>query len=150
MQGKYAEAEPLYARCQAIEEKALGPEHPSLATTLNNRAGLLGSQVRAARNSGKILLLAMQCKFEEADPLCLRAIEIGEKTLGPDHPSLATRLNNRGWLSICSSAFLALTTFLLQFYATFQGKYEEAGPLYERSLAIREKALGPDHPDVAQ
>ncbi|CAN0413880.1 unnamed protein product, partial [Laminaria digitata] len=92
MQGKYAEAEPLYARCQAIEEKALGPEHPSLATTLNNRAGLL---------------------------------------------------------SICSSAFLALTTFLMQFYATFQGKYEEAGPLCERSLAIREKALGPDHPDVA-
>ena len=36
MQGKYAEAEPLYARCQAIVEKALGPEHPSLATTLNN------------------------------------------------------------------------------------------------------------------
>ncbi|CAN0527328.1 unnamed protein product, partial [Laminaria digitata] len=67
----------------------------------------------------------MQCKFEEADPLYLRAIEIGEKTLGPDHPSLATRLNNRGLLSI-------------------------SGPLYERSLAIREKALGPDPPDVAQ
>ena len=30
-----------------------------------------------------------------------------------------------------------------------QGKYDEAGPLYERSLAIREKALGPDHLDVA-
>ena len=31
-----------------------------------------------------------------------------------------------------------------------QGKLEEAAPLYKRSRAIREKVLGPDHPDVAQ
>ena len=43
-------------------------------------------------------LLATQGKFEEADSLYLRAIEIGEKTLGPDHPDLATRLNNRAGL----------------------------------------------------
>ena len=30
-----------------------------------------------------------------------------------------------------------------------QGKYVEAEPLYKRSLAIREKALGPEHPNVA-
>jgi tetratricopeptide (TPR) repeat protein len=30
-----------------------------------------------------------------------------------------------------------------------QGQYAQAEPLYKRSLAIREKALGPDHPDVA-
>ena len=30
-----------------------------------------------------------------------------------------------------------------------QGSYAEAEPLYQRSLAIWEKALGPDHPDVA-
>jgi tetratricopeptide (TPR) repeat protein len=30
------------------------------------------------------------------------------------------------------------------------GRYREAEPLLQRSLAIREKALGPDHPDVAQ
>ena len=29
-----------------------------------------------------------------------------------------------------------------------QGRYAEAEPLYQRSLAFREKALGPDHPDV--
>ncbi len=27
---------------------------------------------------------------------------------------------------------------------------DEAGPLHQRSLAIREKVLGPEHPDVAQ
>ena len=30
-----------------------------------------------------------------------------------------------------------------------QGKYEEAQRLYERLLAIREKVLGPDHPEIA-
>lgn len=40
---------------------------------------------------------------------------------------------------------LTITTFFL---AT-QCKFEEAKPLYERSLAILEKALGPDHPGFA-
>ena len=48
LQGKFAEAERLYERCQAIEEKVLGQEHPDFLTTLNNRANLLHSQVRAS------------------------------------------------------------------------------------------------------
>ena len=31
-----------------------------------------------------------------------------------------------------------------------QGNYAEEEPLYRRALAIGEKALGPDHPDVAR
>jgi tetratricopeptide (TPR) repeat protein len=31
----------------------------------------------------------------------------------------------------------------------FQSKYEQAAPLYKRSLEIKEKSLGKDHPDVA-
>ncbi len=31
-----------------------------------------------------------------------------------------------------------------------QGRYAEAEPLYKRALSIREKALGLEHPDVAQ
>jgi Tetratricopeptide repeat len=30
-----------------------------------------------------------------------------------------------------------------------QGDFAEARPLYERALAIREKVLGPEHPDTA-
>ncbi len=37
---------------------------------------------------------------------------------------------------------------LAQLYVN-QGRYAQAEPLHKRSLAIREKALGPDHPDVA-
>ncbi len=36
------------------------------------------------------------------------------------------------------------------FYLHHQAAYAETGPLFERALAIFEKALGPDHPDVAQ
>ena len=46
MQGKYDEAEPLFRRAIDIGEKTLGPEHPNLATGLNNLARLLRAQVR--------------------------------------------------------------------------------------------------------
>jgi tetratricopeptide (TPR) repeat protein len=49
-----------------------------------------------------------------------------EAALGPDHPNVAIRLNN-----------------LAALYQA-QGKYAEAEPLYQRSLAIVEKALGAD------
>ncbi len=42
---------------------------------------------------------------------------------------------------------LSLTHLALLYQA--QGKYAEAEPLYQRSLAIIEKALGPQHPNVA-
>jgi Tetratricopeptide repeat len=57
-------------------------------------------------------------------PRCM----LKEKALGPDHPDVATSLNN-----------LALLYHV-------QGLHEQAEPLYNRSLAIMEKALGPEHP----
>lgn len=43
-------------------------------------------------------ILCVQGKYEEADIFFLDAIEISTATLGPDHPSLATTLNNRACL----------------------------------------------------
>ena len=40
MQGKYAEAEPLYKRSLSIREKALGQNHPDVASSLYNHAYL--------------------------------------------------------------------------------------------------------------
>ena len=40
-QSRYAEAESLYQRSLAIRQKALGPEHPRVATSLENYAALL-------------------------------------------------------------------------------------------------------------
>ncbi|CAM9170764.1 unnamed protein product, partial [Ectocarpus sp. 8 AP-2014] len=80
------------------------------------------------RQAGRVLKL--MGKYAEADPLYLRAIEIGENTLGLDHPALATQLNN--WAGLLES----------------QGKFFEAEPLYRRATEIWETALGPEHPNV--
>ncbi len=112
---RYDEAKPLYQRALGIREKALGPEHPDVATSLNNLAALYRAQG----------------KYAEAEPLYQRALGIREKALGPEHPDVATSLNN-----------------LAELYRA-QGKYAEAEPLYQRALRIREKALGPEHPTVA-
>ena len=45
-QGKLDEAEPLYRRSLAMREKALGQDHPDVATSLNNIAALLENKVR--------------------------------------------------------------------------------------------------------
>ena len=77
-QGRYAEAEPLYKRALAIREKALGPDHPDVALSLNNLAFLYDKQGR----------------YADAEPLYKRSLAISEKALGPDHPDVATSLNN--------------------------------------------------------
>ena len=46
--GRYREAEPLYQRSLAIREKALGPDHPNVATSLENYAALLRKLDRTA------------------------------------------------------------------------------------------------------
>ena len=71
-------------------------------------------------------------EYEKAIPFWRRALELGEKEFGPNHPITA-----------------ALLDALAQTYHA-QGRHAEAEPLHQRSLAIREKALGPEHPDVAQ
>lgn len=46
LQEKRDDAEPLYERATKIWEKALGPDHPIVATVLTDWAELLQSQVR--------------------------------------------------------------------------------------------------------
>src|ERR1700694_3122395 len=75
--------------------------------------------------------LYSQGNYRQATIIMGQALGVAEKTFGPDHPDVATTLNN---LALLYKA---------------QGQYAQAEPLYKRSLAIREKALGPDHPDVA-
>jgi tetratricopeptide (TPR) repeat protein len=113
--GDYAGAQPADERALAIWERVLGPEHPAVATSLNNLA-----EVHRA-----------QGHYEAAEPLYQRALAIWERVLGPEHPDVATGLNN-----------------LAELYDD-QGRYAEAEPLYQRALALREQALGPTHPDLA-
>jgi tetratricopeptide (TPR) repeat protein len=113
--GQYAKAEPLLQRALTIWEKVLGPEHPDVATSLNNLA----------------LLYRVQGQYAKAEPLYQRALTIWEKALGPEHPDVALSLNNLAGL-----------------YQD-QGQYAKAEPLYQRALVIAEKALGPTHSQMA-
>ncbi|CAB1104153.1 unnamed protein product [Ectocarpus sp. CCAP 1310/34] len=87
-------------------------------------------------------------KYAEADPLFLRAIDIRERTLDPDHHDLAVWLGNRAVL-LANQSFLAWKTVLKRFPITLQGKYAEADPLILRAMDIGKSPLGPDHPDLA-
>ena len=67
-QGRYAEAEPLYRRTLSINEKALGPDHPSVGTTLNNLAGLFRQQKRWREG----LVLARRATYSFAERFAVR------------------------------------------------------------------------------
>ena len=142
-QGRYAEAEPLFKRSLAIWEKALGPEHPDVATSLSNLGVLIGMQGRYADAepllkrslairekilgpdhrdvAGSLNNLATQYgeqgRYAEAEPLHKRSLGILEKTLGPEHPDVALSLNN-----------------LAEFYR-IQGRYSSALPIVQRTIS---------------
>jgi CHAT domain-containing protein/Tfp pilus assembly protein PilF len=154
--GKYAEAIPLAERTLALIETALGPEHPSVATWLNNLTELYGRQGR----------------YGEAETLARRSLAIFEKALGPEHPEVATSLNNLALTYVGQGRTGEAETLLKRSLAMReralgpehllvaesqgnlaevyreQGRYGEAEPLYKRSLETQEKALGPAHPDA--
>jgi CHAT domain-containing protein/Tfp pilus assembly protein PilF len=158
VQGRYADAEPLYKRALAIREKTFGPDHPDVGQSLNNLTLLFQTQGRysdaeplykralaipekafgldhpdvglSLNNLG--VLFQTQGRYSDAEPLYKRALAIREKAFGPDHPDVGQSLNN-----------------LAVLYQT-QGRYTDAEPLLKRVLAIRKKVLGADHPDVGQ
>ncbi|MDJ0521640.1 MAG: CHAT domain-containing protein [Planctomycetota bacterium] len=115
-EGKYREAAPVARQVLELRERALGPDHPDVATSLNNLAAMLEALG----------------EYKQARPLYERALRIWEKASGPEHEDVGTGLNN----------LAALLRTL--------GEYEEARPLYERALAIWEKTYGPDDPNVAR
>jgi tetratricopeptide (TPR) repeat protein len=73
-----------------------------------------------------------RARYQEAEPLYLRALRIREQPLEPEYLQVATSLDE---LAILYSK---------------QSKYVEAEPLYLRALAIRKQELGPEHPETAE
>ena len=115
MRADFAGAKAAFERALAIDEKAFGPDHPEVATTVNNLGRVLQDESD---------LPGAKAAFE-------RALAIFEKCFGPDHPNVATCVNNLGRV-------------LRQ-----EGDLVGAKAAYSRALAIDEKAFGPDHPEVA-
>ena len=98
------------------EAEGFSEEDPRFARSLNNLALLYGALGR----------------YDEAEPIYTRALEIREKNLGEGHPDIAESLNN-----------------LAALYKA-RGRYDQAELMYTRSLVILETALGPEHPHVGR
>jgi tetratricopeptide (TPR) repeat protein len=154
---EYATAKAAYERALAIAEKAFGPEHPNVATVVNNLGLVLEDLVdlpgakaayeRARRIDDKAfgpehpnvatvvnnlgLVLKALGDLPGAKAACERALRIDEKAFGPEHPNVATVVNNLG---------LVLKDL---------GDLPGAKAAIERALRIDEKAFGPEHPNVA-
>jgi tetratricopeptide (TPR) repeat protein len=157
-QGAYAQAQPWFEQCLAVCRERFGEEHPDVATSLNNLAGLYHSQghyekaeplsVQALEMCKRLLgeehpdvatslnnlagFYESQGQYEKAEPLYVQALELRKRLLGEEHPDVATSLNDLAGL-----------------YKP-QGKYENAEPLYVQALEMRKRFLGEEHPDVAQ
>ena len=72
------EAESLYHRALEIRERALGPEHPQVATTLHNLA----------------FLYSTEGQFEKAEPAYRRSIATLENVFGKDHENARVAREN--------------------------------------------------------
>ena len=113
--GDYTGARPLLERALRIRE-ASGRTDPALIETLN----LLGRQL-----------------YFEGDPraeqaLYVRALNIGQRVLRPNHPLIARVLKN------------------MAFPATTLGDLAQAHELQARALSIAEQNYPPSHPEIAE
>jgi eukaryotic-like serine/threonine-protein kinase len=157
-EGDLKKAGEIWERTLAIREKVLGRNHPMIAHSLNNLAlvHLYGGDPKGAV------------------PLLKRATEIQEKVLGPKHPDLAAGLSNLGdavyrsgdsagaklyysravaIMEQASPGNPELARFLVQLARVLLIEEKNIGgaqKLFERSLGLRVKTLGPKHPDVGE
>jgi len=155
---RFSDAENLYRRAIANDEKNFGAEHPNVAIRLNNLAALLHVTNRlseaepmmrralaideksfgtehpkfANRLNNLAQLLQDTNRLSEAEPMMARVVSIFEKALGPDHPQVAVALNNLAQLLKATN------------------RLSDAEPLMHRALAIDEKSFGPEHPNVGR
>jgi tetratricopeptide (TPR) repeat protein len=75
-------------------------------------------------------ILFRQQKYDQAEPMCRRAIETYEIHFGSDHPDVGILTNN-----------LAMLCHL-------QKKMDDAELLYKKALDMQTKTLGVNHPEV--
>jgi tetratricopeptide (TPR) repeat protein len=103
--------------------------HVQAAATLADESGI--TDPAAEFMSHLAVYYHARAQHGPAEPLMRRALEIGEKSFGPEHPKVAIRMNNL-------AALLQATNRLA-----------EAEPLLRRALKIDETSFGPEHPNVA-
>lgn len=111
---RYAEAEPLYKRALSIIEK-VDDQSSQLFALLEKLAWVYVKQM----------------KFEQAETIYMRVLELRRQVLGDEHQDLATSYLNLGRMH------------------AQKGNHVDALAYFEKALPITEKAYGSTHGEVA-
>jgi len=157
-EGRLAEAEPLIRKAIELYEKALGKDHPDVATARNNLAAIL----------------AERGLFADAEEENRRVLIIRERSLQPGHYLIAASLNNLAAVLTDEGKYNESIKFLQRALdmeqSTFgvenietvrtqrniastlaqQGQHQKAEAAYQSVLSVRRKILGDENPDVAR
>ena len=156
--GDYETARTYQEQALALHESGLGPDHPAVATTLQNLGIMerhLGHHARAQAHLDRALQIIQmhfgprhprvvsalislggttmqQRRIPEARDYFERALAIQEATLGPEHLAAGNLHTNLGIID------------------AGVGDYERANARYARGLQIVEASVGPEHPRVGK
>ncbi len=156
-QGLYPDAEDYYSRAAAIYRDVKGVNSPELAFVLNNMG----------------VVYENQGKYRDAEKVRKHVLAVYEQSYGTDHPNVAdavTKLGSHyhalGRFSEADALFkralaiqsrpgldpvpAARTINNMAILQIDLGRFGEAEAQFRRAIEIEEKALGPDHPVVAE
>jgi eukaryotic-like serine/threonine-protein kinase len=155
-QGRYKEAEPLQREALAIRERVLGADHPDLAISYDSLATTMDHLGRR----------------DEARALYVQGLELRRRVLGERHPEVAGSLTNLSTFEYRIGDLESALERQLEAIAIYResvgeirnlafavgnagvmlrdlGRYEEARPKLEESLAMRRRLMGEDNSAVA-
>ena len=156
-QGHHAEALALAQRAVAIRERSLGPDHPEAAEDLFQLARVyfyMGNRDYALRLFRRVIAVR-EASCPAPDELSIVARGYLAVDLY-DHDKVAEAAGLMESLAAYYERFEPDTPGLMNcldslgaIYSS-QGRFGLAQSVLDRSLALRERVLGPAHPDVAR
>ncbi|MBZ0113928.1 MAG: tetratricopeptide repeat protein, partial [Thermoanaerobaculia bacterium] len=127
--------------------ESLSPGYPGVEYAVYDALGMLAWETAESDLAMSLYRQALESAERQGDPLLqasalsnlgmvdgtatLRAVELLESELGPDHPRLAAPRMN------LAAAFAS------------EGRYDEALPLVRQAYQVRRAAAGSDHPELA-
>jgi len=156
--GLYEQANLLLEKALSIRRQIYGDEHPKVAESMGNLAGLMYDQN----------------DYKAAEPLLRESLEMNRKLFGDEHIAVASCLNNLAFILSDRGEYAEAEDLLRESLAMYRkllgnenqdvarsindlgvlhkgrGNYSKAEVLYREALVIRQKIFGNEHPDVAE
>ncbi|PWY86613.1 purine and uridine phosphorylase [Aspergillus sclerotioniger CBS 115572] len=152
--GRWKEAERMGMQMVELRKQALGPEHPSIITSMNNLASTYLEQGR----------------WKEAEELEVQILQLSKQVSGPEHPTtltsmsnLASTYRNQGrWneaeelekqeMALCKqvlgpehpSTLISMSNLASTYWN--QEHWDKAEEPGERVTKLYKRVLGPEHP----